>query len=39
MQLTKKYQISQFPALQGVGLELDTNNWYSIRTTQKLRIA
>jgi len=39
MQQTTKYQISQFPVPQGVGLELDTNNWYSIRTTHKLRIA
>ncbi len=38
MQQTTKYQISQLPAPQGGGLELDTNNRYSIRTTHKLRI-
>jgi hypothetical protein len=39
---TKKYQISQLPAAQEVGLGLHTNNWCSIRithqTTHKLRI-
>ncbi len=42
MQETTKYQISQLPAAQEVGLELDTNNWCLIRTTHqtthKLRI-
>ena len=35
---TTKYQISQLSAAQEVELELDTNNWCSIRTTHKLRI-
>ncbi len=41
MQGTTKYQIDQLPAAQEVELELDTNNWCSIRTnhrtTHKLR--
>ncbi len=39
---TTKYQISQLPAAQEVGLKQHTNNWCSIRTTHqtthKLRI-
>jgi hypothetical protein len=35
MQETTKYQISQLPAAQEVELELDTNNWCSIRTTHQ----
>jgi hypothetical protein len=42
MQLTIKNQLSQLPVAQEVELELDTNNWCSIRTTHqkthKLRI-
>ncbi len=33
-----KYQISRLLAAQEVKLEIDTNNWCSIRTTYKLRI-
>ncbi len=32
---TTKYQISELPAAQEVGLEIDTNNWCSIRTTHQ----
>ncbi len=38
MQETTKYQISQLSAAQEVGLELDTNNWCSIRKIHKLRL-
>ncbi len=35
MQQTTKYQISQLPAPQGVGLELDTNNRCLSRKTHQ----
>ncbi len=38
MQRTKKYRTSQLPGVKEVVLKIDTNNWCSIRTTDKLTI-
>jgi hypothetical protein len=35
MHQTTKHKISQLPVPQGVGLELDINNWYLIRKTRQ----